>query len=30
MRVQKHRAAVTQDSGLHTRCGLPTDQISVL
>jgi len=28
--VQEHWAAVTQDSGLHTRRGLPTDQTSVL
>jgi len=29
-RAQEHSAAVTQNSGLHTRRGLPTDQTSVL
>ena len=29
-RVQEHWADATQDSGLHTRRGLPTDQTSVL
>jgi len=29
-RAQEHWAAATQDSGLHTRCGLPTDQTSVM
>jgi len=30
MRVQEHWAAVTQDFGLHTRHGIPTDQTWVL
>ena len=29
-RVQEHWAAAIQDSGLHNRCGLSTDQTSVL
>ena len=29
-RTQEHQATARQDSGLHTRRGLPTDQTSVL